>query len=357
MFLPVLLIRDYGLSGFLIFAIPNVVGAAAMGWVMRSPEQSRRFTQVHSVACGAFSLLTICFHGFFAGWMGSRLLQNPGLAAIAFGGLILVMTLLMRLGGGLERWLAAAVAATSGALFMLVLRYRLDLGILLPQGVVVTPSELAGLAAACMLGFLFCPYLDRTFHWARQSTTQTGARWAFGVGFGVVFLGMLCFSLIYADLILESRLNRTVLGMLLVHLWVQSSFTVAAHGALASTLGRVGWMYASAGVCLALGVIADQLLYNNCPGGELGYRLFLGFYGLIVPAYVLIGAASRTGGDKATWLLLLLVVAAALPFYWLAFIEGMMPWAGAGVAIVLLGGLTARIMPARREESIAASGA
>jgi hypothetical protein len=32
MFLPVLLVRDYGIGAWWIFAIPNVVGAAAMGW-------------------------------------------------------------------------------------------------------------------------------------------------------------------------------------------------------------------------------------------------------------------------------------------------------------------------------------
>ena len=30
MFLPVLLVRDYGMLGWIVFAVPNVVGAAAM---------------------------------------------------------------------------------------------------------------------------------------------------------------------------------------------------------------------------------------------------------------------------------------------------------------------------------------
>lgn len=34
MFLPVLLVRDYGVWGFVVFAVPNVVGAGAMGWVL-----------------------------------------------------------------------------------------------------------------------------------------------------------------------------------------------------------------------------------------------------------------------------------------------------------------------------------
>ena len=40
MFLPVLLVRDYGVWGWIVFAVPNVLGAAAMGWVLRSAEVS-----------------------------------------------------------------------------------------------------------------------------------------------------------------------------------------------------------------------------------------------------------------------------------------------------------------------------
>src|ERR1051325_4731620 len=34
MFLPVLLVRDYGVWASVVFAVPNVLGAAAMGWVL-----------------------------------------------------------------------------------------------------------------------------------------------------------------------------------------------------------------------------------------------------------------------------------------------------------------------------------
>ena len=41
MFLPVLLVRDYGIWGWIVFAVPNVIGAAAMGWMLRSRSSSR----------------------------------------------------------------------------------------------------------------------------------------------------------------------------------------------------------------------------------------------------------------------------------------------------------------------------
>ncbi|HEY8750802.1 MAG TPA: hypothetical protein VIM11_22650, partial [Tepidisphaeraceae bacterium] len=65
MFLPVLLIRDMGLWGWIVFAAPNVLGAALMGWVLTSPESSRRIVENHGGACRAFSIVTIAFHVFF----------------------------------------------------------------------------------------------------------------------------------------------------------------------------------------------------------------------------------------------------------------------------------------------------
>src|ERR1044071_797833 len=69
MFLPVLLVRDYGVWGWIVFAIPNVLGAAAVGWVIRSPEQSRRIVAAHRMPMLAFSLVTSAFQWFFALWI------------------------------------------------------------------------------------------------------------------------------------------------------------------------------------------------------------------------------------------------------------------------------------------------
>src|SRR6059058_3078406 len=73
MFLPVLLVRDYGVWGWIVFAIPNILGAAAMGWVIRSPEQSRSIVAVHQPAIVIFSTVTAAFQVFFAAWIFQRL--------------------------------------------------------------------------------------------------------------------------------------------------------------------------------------------------------------------------------------------------------------------------------------------
>src|SRR5690554_5738767 len=69
MFLPVLLVRDYGVWGFVAFALPNIVGAAAMGWVVTSPAESAAMVSTHRAACRAFSLVTIAFHAYVLVWL------------------------------------------------------------------------------------------------------------------------------------------------------------------------------------------------------------------------------------------------------------------------------------------------
>src|SRR5205814_8241141 len=65
MFLPVLIMREYGIAGWFVFAIPNVLGAAAMGWILKDSTRSYSVALAHEHATAAFSLLTIAFHAFF----------------------------------------------------------------------------------------------------------------------------------------------------------------------------------------------------------------------------------------------------------------------------------------------------
>jgi hypothetical protein len=78
MFLPVLLVRDYGPLAWWIFAIPNCIGAAAMGWVLRNADDSAAYVRRHAGACRWFSLVTIAFHLFFAAWMLPHLVGPVG---------------------------------------------------------------------------------------------------------------------------------------------------------------------------------------------------------------------------------------------------------------------------------------
>src|SRR4051812_37464475 len=81
MYLPVLLVRDYGIWGWVIFAVPNVVGAAAMGWVMNRVRDPLAFERRHSLAMSVFSIVTVAFHLFFVNWMVARMLPAGGVMA------------------------------------------------------------------------------------------------------------------------------------------------------------------------------------------------------------------------------------------------------------------------------------
>src|SRR4051812_34962605 len=73
MFLPVLLVRDYGVWGWVVFVVPNVVGAAAMGWIISDDEHSHLVVTSHRLAAVAFSFITSSFQVFFALLIFARL--------------------------------------------------------------------------------------------------------------------------------------------------------------------------------------------------------------------------------------------------------------------------------------------
>jgi len=91
MFLPVLMVRDFGLMGFVVFAVPNVIGAAAMGWVLSQPGAAAQIVTNHKTACLAFSAITIAFHFFLAGWLIRGLVGWIGPGIVIVGALLLYL--------------------------------------------------------------------------------------------------------------------------------------------------------------------------------------------------------------------------------------------------------------------------
>jgi hypothetical protein len=333
MYLPVLLIRDFGGWGWVAFAVPNVAGAAAMGWVLRRPEASLQITTNHLAACAGFSWTTIAFHAFFATWLIRALAGVEGLAVLA------LVTAAIWVLARRDTWamLVGGVVLVISLDVMLFLFMQNALRV--PIWPVTRPADLAGLAAACFLGFLLCPYLDLTFHRVRQSTTPGEARVAFTLGFGLIFLAMILATLLYAHLLIPVLVGP-VLAVLAVHLINQSGFTLAVH--LRELTRRSGPLSAAGVVgCLAAGGLGLSDFASTAPdGGEMIYRLFMGFYGLVFPAYVWLcivpdrGRERPTGRSVAMWLI---AVLAAGPFYYIGFIQGRMAWVIPGVLLVLAG--------------------
>ena len=354
MFLPVLLVRDLGVWGWAIFAVPNVVGAAAMGRLVRSPDDSRRMVRDHAAAVRAFAVVTIAFQIFF---LGGLLPQLVGPAAWAGFGVALV---------------AAAVPVWrrfETGVMLAPLVWLASVGLVaaaLVGGVGTMPAgepaagEAAGLAIACAFGFGLCPYLDPTFHRARQLAGAAGPA-AFGVGFGVFFLVMIAGTLLYAPAWLAGAVGPLVA----LHVVLQATFTVAAHrrelpdvaGGGPAWLGGMGRLTVAGlavGLLLAIDAAVVAAIWPDVrPLGrftlpELIYRGFLGFYGLFFPAYVWLMIVGRAAPPaRQDWLVYAAAVALALPFFAVGFLGGPMIWVGVGMVPVLLAkGFVRPITPA-----------
>ncbi len=346
MFLPVLLMNEFGPLGWVVFAVPNVLGAAAMAWVVKDADASRKLIRHHREAAVWFSIITIAFHVFFMGWVLYRLVgPNGPLLALVF---VAVMVLWMRFRPGTPLWAAGIALLVSAGVFA-----RLGIGGVLHFPLMADHSEslqgLAGLAPVCFLGFLLCPYLDLTFHRARQQTSPAGGRFAFALGFGGFFLVMILFTFFYASLLepiafghASIDLTKAVAWLLSLHMAIQIGFTVAVH--LREVLGSdLRQRHYPAGVAVAVLVAAGLALLSRYgppwyghDRGQFIYRGFMGFYGLVFPAYVWICMVpGRTTGHLSRTIFVL-AVAIALPFFAMGFLGQQMLWLIPGVAIVLL---------------------
>jgi hypothetical protein len=361
MFLPALLWRDFGYCSFLIFAVPNVVGAAAMGWVIRSPEASRVFIRRHRLACWAFSAVTAAFQAFFAAWVARVL--GGGWWHAGWVACVVVTVL----GGVGKRW-SGVVAVLVWGVSLVVLGttiVREGASGIVPQHLMwpgqLPTDHLFPLALVCSLGFGLCPYLDLTFHRARMETGSDSKR-AFGFGFGVVFALMIIGTLLTAPVLVwlvgggsaDVRLRPLLVVLLALHTLPQVVYTCWVHsGEVERGQERLvlSLCALTAGVAMAsIGGELATLKHASLWFGEVVYRGFMGFYGLAFPAYVLIVAwpvgkvvAREKGllGRSAIWLA---VCAGAVWFYWLGFVERQTWWVAVGVGIVVLGGLAAHLM-------------
>jgi hypothetical protein len=335
MFLPVLLVRDYGgVYSFLAFAVPNVVGAAAMGFLLRDQRASREMIRGHTGAMVWFSRVTIAYQAFFAGWM------LPGLlgwwTAAMYALLLATLIFVIRRDREFTLTTLGAYLLSLGVAVAMYLKGGLSL-----PGMGATGPAL-NLAPVCLLGFLLCPYLDLTFHYAFQRAHQSAghygggaaARWAFAIGFGVIFASMIVLTLLYAQALIhrESRLVGALIG---VHMLGQLVVTILLHEHRSAVETRREKSYLlpflSAFFALGLGCYFTPQV-GAYAAGEWVYRAFLAYYALVAPLYVLMRMVTRAGYG-----LVAATGVVAMPFYALGFFTTTPAWLLAGVAVVLAG--------------------
>lgn len=362
MFLPVLLVRDYGIMGWVVFAVPNVLGAAAMGWVLRD-GMSERIVREHARAIEWFRFVTVVFQLWFLLAYLAPPLQGQGLIGAQTNRLPVVFALFSGLILGL--WPRAGIAAwlTSIACAVFALTQADAPRIAADQ--MWTDHSLMWLAPVCAFGFALCPYLDPTFHFARQQSASFGARSAFTVGFGILFLAMIGFTLAYSDWLLSLLLSRGGPGGLAItaiaaHIGLQLAYTCTVHARCPVGIGpwaapRVGFVMILAGL---IAFFTDWLpRHAGLDPHEVVYRSFMAFYGLVFPAYVwlvMIPNGASSWQPQRVMRIFWATVGIAAPCYWMGFIERQELWLVPGLAIVLLSRLVVR--PRREKAAAAATG-
>jgi hypothetical protein len=370
MFLPGLLVRDYGYWGWLAFMIPNILGAAAMGWLL-TKGSSERLTRDHRNACVAFSLVTIAFHLHWLGWFVRDVLGTGTIVATV--AIIFVIALAGGAGGWRDRYIALGVLAVSLGV-LLVTRF-LDLPRLYEPSIKMSASHafvdkgLMWLTPVMVFGFALCPYFDLTFHQAAQVSSKLVRRTAFTLGFCVMFFFIVKLSLDYASvelLLLKAgprlwseqsdagtygSVLRSWATILPWHIAVQIAFTLVVHGRqVALSLPDRAQLPKMFVGCLAMAVIVGFLSFNlpmpraqGMSNGEVGYRIFMGFYGLVFPAYawIIMIPRRKIGGapTKSDLLWWIVPVVFAMPFYWMGMIALLPLWFVPGLGAVLLVGV------------------
>ncbi len=362
MYLPRILLDRYGWAGFVAFLVPNVLGCAALGYVLRTPDRARAIIERHRPWTLAFSFVTVAYHAFFAAFLAARLLPADAAAAGATAsanaasspallgaglvlGLAVVAGLLSRLGD--RAWLG--LAAGTYAVSLTVLAVLVVRPSTLPEIPAVRDGlELATLVPVIVLGFLLCPYLDLTFLRAHRTAPGTHAFGVFGLAFAVM-LGLTC--------VLWFRPAPVLGTWALLHLGLQATFTTGAHLRELRVHARGS---APVRAALLAGPFAIGLGFAAAAGspvlvGEPTYMRFLAAYGLVFPAAVLwlVARPAAAGEGRRDSLAVLLACLLLAPLYELGFIGRVtgatLPAAGvAAIAIVVVLG--------RRRRADAAAG-
>jgi hypothetical protein len=320
MYLPVIMIDRFGWPGFIAFALPNVIGCAAFGYVIRTRARSEAMVAAAGGTMTTFSIITITYHMFFVVWLLADLTpldaQHPWIppvvAAITLG-LGIVFSFFPD-----RDWLAlgALVYGLSLAAFFGVGLNGIDR---VAWSGRMGHTDLLWLTPALIFGFALSPYLDLTFHRAIQ---RVPSRHAFAV-FGLAFAVMLVLTI--AIWLPPAPGARWLPSIALAHIMAQTVFTVGAHAReirLSPAIGGVDrrvWALTAPALGAALPYVG-LLFAPESDFGEDLYIRFLVFYGLVFPAYVLLRMACR-----APWPILACLIIASLPCYELGFVGGR-PW-------------------------------
>jgi hypothetical protein len=316
------MLQRFGWPGFIAFAIPNVLGCAAFGYVLKNRAQSEAIVARHSTAMVWFSVITVAYQIFFMFFLLADVFALPGelglvplLSASIVMGLGLVLSFLPDRDWLVLGLITYAVSVTAFAV----------IGAQPLEGVnwvgERNMASLLWLTPTLFFGFLLCPYLDLTFHRAIQ---RSPSRHSFAV-FGLAFAAMLVLSsTMWA-------MRPVMLPMMAIaHIVAQLTFTAGAHLReirLSPALSGVNRLLAMVGpfvVVVMMEVVRSLGSIHHAGFGPNAYIRWLVFYGLLFPAYV--AMFMRSGMDdanrKVNRAVFWVVVVLSVPLYEIGFVQG-----------------------------------
>ncbi len=325
-----------------------------MGWILKSRNDSVRFVEKHPTAIWWFSAITLAFHLFWILWVSNFIrvaFQIPTAHLTAVGGIVVAFILIsdQAIRRGRIPQLAAALLALS--LSVLIATFCTpDVNEANTTLIDSAPKTLAPLwmLPVMLFGFLLCPYLDITFHHARQQLdTKNNGRLGFTLGFIGFFAPMILLTTRYAGVIVGAldgtpfvpTANPWLAAGLLTHILCQWIFTVRVHLDRIRTLPNAQTKQPILlGIMMLAGVmghLATQLpSHAGLTGGEILYRIFMSAYGLAFPAYILYRIVKkRPIGLTTMWI----AIALASLMFWFGFLERQPLWLLPGMATILLG--------------------
>ena len=297
MFLPVILMHRYGWAGYLVFAVPNVIGCAAFGYVMKTPERSKKFVAKYSSLLSAFSLITIAFHFYFIAML--LRLHEVGVAITLACIAVALIVIRVCMGLSTQAFLRLALGTYCLSLVAGAVLFDIDLGIQAAQ----PWYEAFYLLPLTTIGFLLCPYFDLTFHKALQSAPS---RHCFAV-FGLTFIPMILITVLYQEFVL-----RALPLVLILHLGGQALFSMSAHAAELNKQLSAAQRVLVLKIFLALLFVSCALSlspYQSIQGWLDNYLRFFVFYSVLFPCLLIACAL-----DKKVYGWLIASVLMVLPF-------------------------------------------
>lgn len=369
MLFPILLVRDFGLWGWIAFAVPNVLGAMAMGLLLQSPGQALRVCAKHRYACSVFSAWTRVFHMVVLPVVVLALLGPwvlwPVLAVVVLAILWPRWRTKQPMGFGRQTFWAGLLAALTA--LMLVWCNNLPGawgGVGFDTPTRLSRTDLWLFIPASVLGFVLCPWLDRTFYRTRIELPNAAGRTAFVIGFGLVFFISIVFALMYAGVLqpLFSTTQFTEVRAMVPIMWwtplamfllLQGVYTTAVHSVNvgggdgparnrdiktfeAKALLTFGGLSLAGIITLALGWWPAAMLGGLTPF-EVGYRIFLMMYGSMFPAYVWLCMLPtwRPLTLRPKWAVALPTMVIILPMAYAAFVLSLSWWTLGVIAVLV----------------------